>query len=404
MTRAATQWAAQSALWRDPAEAVSLHRADAAIDRRMLAGKASRDFWGLVASLDITLLVGREYEHFVMGLTVRRGRPHVTYMPLPHPSGIAVDPRRGTVFIASTRNPNQIYTFRPLVGLLARRDRAPLDGDGRPLMPVAAQFLPGSLYVHDLALVGGALHASAAGHNAVVRIADDGFAPAWWPRCIEKRRTPDFGRNYIQLNSIAAGQTLADSFFSASSEAIGRRFPGQPDYPVDGRGVIFSGATRAPVVRGLTRPHSARLWRRRLWVDNSGYGQFGTADGERFVPVAQLPGWTRGLAFAGGYAFVGVSRVIPRFSAYAPGVDVAGSVCGLFVIEVSSGRIVASMVWPNGNQIFAVETIPARLATGFPYPAARQGSSRQGSSRQAPSPLERLFYGFQTSSHRTTRK
>jgi uncharacterized protein (TIGR03032 family) len=393
MTRATTQWAAQRALWRDPAEAVSLHRADAAIDRRMLAGKASRDFWDLVASLDVTLLVGREYEHFVMALTVRRGRPHVTYMPLPHPSGIAVDPRHGTVYIASTRNPNQIYTFRPLAGMLARRDRAPLDGDERPLMPVAARFLPGSLYIHDLALVGGELHASAVGHNAVVRIVESGFAPAWWPRCIEKRRAPDFGRNYIQLNSIAAGKTLADSFFSASSDAIGRRFPGQPDYPVDGRGVIFSGATRAPVVRGLTRPHSARLWRRRLWVNNSGYGQFGTAS-ERFVPVAQLPGWTRGLAFAGGYAFVGVSRVIARFRAYAPGVDVAKSVCGIFIIEVSSGRIVASMVWPDGNQIFAVETIPARLATGFPYPAARQDASR----------LERLFYGFQTSSNRTTRK
>jgi uncharacterized protein (TIGR03032 family) len=392
MTQRSTQWAAQGALWRDPAQAVSLHRADA-IDRRMLAGKASRDFWDLVADLDVTLLVGREYEHVVMALSVRRGRPRVTYMPLPHPSGIAVDPRRGTVFIASTRNPNQVYTFRPLAGMLARQDRAPLDGDARPLMPVAAQFLPGSLYIHDLALIGGDLYASAAGHNAVVRIDDKGFAPAWWPRCIETRRAPDFGRNYIQLNSIAAGRTLADSFFSASSDTIGKQFPGEPDYPVDGRGVIFSGATREPVVRGLTRPHSARLWRRRLWVNNSGYGQFGTADRGRFAPVAQLPGWTRGLAFAGGYAFVGVSRVIPRFRAYAPGVDVAKSVCGVFVVEVSSGRIVASMVWPNGNQIYAVDMIPARLATGFPYPAAREDPSR----------LERLFYGFQASSNRTTR-
>ena len=35
-----------------------------------------------------------------------------------------------------------------------------------------------------------------------------------------------------------------------------------------------------------------------------------------------LPGWTRGLWFHGSTAFVGASRVIPRFSNYAPGFDV----------------------------------------------------------------------------------
>ncbi len=123
MTRDETQWVAQAALWRDPAEAVSLHRAEAAIDRQLLAGKTTGDFWDLLQGLGITLLVGREYEHFVMALTVRAGRPFTTYMPLPHPSGMAVDRQRATVFIASTRNPNQIYAFHPHGGTLARKDR-----------------------------------------------------------------------------------------------------------------------------------------------------------------------------------------------------------------------------------------------------------------------------------------
>lgn len=379
------QWSAQT-LWRDPAEAVSLH-AQAPIDRRLLAGKARGDFWDLLQGLGITLLVGREYEHFVMALTVRAGKPFATYMRLPHPSGIAVDRRRGRVFIASTRNPNQIYLFRPLAGMLARNDRPQPETGERPLMPVEARFLPGSLYIHDLAIIGEGLYASAAGHNAIVRIEDQ--EPVWWPRCIERRGVPDFGRNYIQLNSIAAGRTLAESFFSASGETIGTRFPGARNYPVDGRGVIFAGATREPVVRGLTRPHSARLWRRRLWVNNSGYGEFGATRDGAFMSVARLPGWTRGLTFAGGYAFVGVSRVIPRFGAYAPGLDVSKAVCGVFVVEVSSGKVVASMVWPMGNQIFAVDWIGARQASGFPYPA----SGRTDRSR-----LEALFYGYRTGS------
>ena len=121
----------------------------------MLSGKTRGDFWSLLQSLGITLLVGREYEHFVMALTVRAGRRFVTYMPLPHPSGIAVDRRRGTVFIASTRNPNQIYRFRPLAGMSARKDRPKLATDERPLMLTVALFLPGSLYIHDLAIIDG---------------------------------------------------------------------------------------------------------------------------------------------------------------------------------------------------------------------------------------------------------
>lgn len=388
MTPGPAQWNEQAALWRDPAEAVSLHRAEAAIDRRLLVGKTRGDFWGLLQSLGITLLVGREYEHFVMALTVRAGRPFATYMPLPHPSGIAVDRRRGTVFIASTRNPNQIYRFRPLAGMSARKDRPRLAIDERPLMPAAALFFPGSLYIHDLAIIDGDLYANAVGQNAIVRINDTRHDPVWWPRCIEQRGVPDFGRNTIQLNSIAAGKTLRDSFFSASSDSVGKRFPGERTFPVDRRGVIFSGTTREPTVRGLTRPHSARLWRRKLWVNNSGYGEFGTAGDGAFTAVSRLPGWTRGLTFSGGYAFIGVSRVIPRFSAYAPGLDTSKSVCGVFVVEMRSGELAASIVWPEGNQIFAVDWISADIASGFPYPAA----GRHDASR-----LERLFYGYRPS-------
>ena len=127
-------------------------------------------------------------------------------------------------------------------------------------------------------------------------------------------------------------------------------------------------------------------------MNNSGYGEFGATDNGAFLTVARLPGWTRGLTFVGGYAFVGVSRVIPRFSAYAPGLDGSKSVCGVFVIEMSTGKVVASIVWPIGHQIFAVDWIKASAASGFPYLAA----GRNDTSR-----LERLFYGYRTPSRRS---
>jgi len=254
---------------------------------------------------------------------------------------------------------------------------------------VRARFYPGGLYLHDLALVDGRLHANAVGQNAVVRLAEDGgWERVWWPRAIERGAgAPLFGRNHLQLNSIAAGGTLRTSYFSASTDSVSARRPGHRNFPVDGRGVVFSGATREPVARGLTRPHSARLWRGRLWVDNSGYGELGVIEQGRFTAVSRLPGWTRGLCFHDDLAFVGTSRVLPRFRQYAPGLDLGASVCGVHAVDVRSGRTLGSLVWPYGNQIFAVECVPARFTSGFAFAAG----SRRATARE-----RALFYTLRT--------
>jgi hypothetical protein len=160
-----------------------------------------------------------------------------------------------------------------------------------PLVPLRSRFLPGATYIHDLAMVGGTLHANAVGENAVIAVGEQ-VDRAWWPRCVEVDGRPAFDRNYIQLNSIAAGPSVEESFFSASSASISSRRPGQRNYAVDRRGVIFSGATREPLATGLTRPHSARLRDTEIWVDDSGYGRVGRIVDGGFDPVARLPGWT----------------------------------------------------------------------------------------------------------------
>jgi hypothetical protein len=84
----------------------------------LLRFRTSGSWWETLDAAGITLLVTREYEHLVVALTVARGRPLVSYLPLPHPSGVAVDRRRDVVHVASTRNPNQIYDLVPVNDLL----------------------------------------------------------------------------------------------------------------------------------------------------------------------------------------------------------------------------------------------------------------------------------------------
>jgi uncharacterized protein (TIGR03032 family) len=382
------RWEGHDAAWRDPAQVISQWAGADATDARLLHATASGRWWETLAATGLTLLVTREYEHLVVALRVSEQGPAVSHLPLPHPSGLAVDAARGLVHVASTRNPNQVYDLAPVTHLLRRTDVRGEPVVDRPLVPIRSRFYPGCLYLHDLALVDGALHAAAAGQNCVVRLDDDGrYEPVWWPRCIEADTGPVFDRNHLQLNSIAAGAALASSYFTASTDRLGRRRPGHENFAVDRRGVIFSGQTREVLARGLTRPHSARLHADRLWVDNSGYGEVGIVDGQRFEPQARLPGWTRGLFFHGSIAFVGTSRVIPRFRQYAPGLAVSESVCGIHALDTRSGQVVGSLVWPDGNQVFAVEGLPSALALGFPFRAGARRATQRGKT---------LFYAFAT--------
>ncbi len=380
-------WSSHSAVWRDCAQVVSQWEDASSVNPSLLKYRTYGRWWEVLSKLQITLLIGREYEHLLLALSCA-DKPLISHMPMPHPSGIAADRNQGIVYVASTRNPNQIFKLAPAGGYIDRLDSKPCIAPDRPLVPVQSTFFPGCLYMHDLALIGRRLYANAVGQNAVIEIDEDGsYKQVWWPSCIDSASGPMFAQNHIQLNSIAAGSSLETSYFSASSSQISKRRPGHKNYPVDKRGVIFGGATRDVVAQGLTRPHSARLngttGSAELWVDNSGYGEVGIIKDERLEVVTELPGWTRGLAFCSDIAFVGTSRVIPKFRQYAPGLDVDSSVCGVHAVDVKSGKVLGSIVWPSGNQIFAIDWLPIKQTTGFAFSASLKQGDRKA-----------LFYTF----------
>jgi uncharacterized protein (TIGR03032 family) len=114
-------------------------------------------------------------------------------------------------------------------------------------------------------------------------------------------------------------------------------------------GVVIDMRSDEIVCAGLTQPHSPREHEGRLWLLNSGKGEVGYVDWQErsaaaFRPIARLPGFTRGLAFHGRHAIVGLSR--PRYSdpavsGLANGLsDSEAARCGLQVIDTRSGDCV----------------------------------------------------------------
>ena len=120
------------------------------------------------------------------------------------------------------------------------------------------------------------------------------------------------------------------------------------------------------LVEGLSMPHSPRLRDGELFVLNSGHGELARVDRNRgtLETIERVPGFTRGLAFQGQFAFVGLSRI--RESNVFGGLPIADQpeslCCGVAIIDLVSGKNVASFRFLSGvEEIFAVELIPGHL-------------------------------------------
>lgn len=163
------------------------------------------------------------------------------------------------------------------------------------------------------------------------------FRPLWRPPFISRLAAED--RCHLNGVALVEGAPRYVTAVSRSDVADGWR-----DRRVDG-GVVIAVPDGAVVADGLSMPHSPRWHDGRLWLLNSGTGEFGTVDlaSGRFVPVAFLPGFARGLAFVGGHAVIGLS--LPRESRTFSGLPIDAALaardveprCGLAVIDLATG-------------------------------------------------------------------
>ncbi len=131
-------------------------------------------------------------------------------------------------------------------------------------------------------------------------------------------------------------------------------------------GVLMDVDTNTVLLRGLSMPHSPRIYGGRLWLLESGQGSIAWVDlpSRTWRTVAQVPGFTRGVDFAGPLAFIGLSQV--RESAVFSGIPLVERLeertCGVWVVNIQTGETVAFLRFEEGVQeIFAVQVVPARF-------------------------------------------
>jgi uncharacterized protein (TIGR03032 family) len=110
-------------------------------------------------------------------------------------------------------------------------------------------------------------------------------------------------------------------------------------------------------------PHSPRLHEGRLYLLESGTGrllQVDTVTGHGQT-VAELAGFTRGLAIHGPYAFIGLSKIreTNTFGGLPIAERLAELKCGVAVVDLRRGQIVGLLEFQTAvEEIFDVQILP----------------------------------------------
>lgn len=128
-------------------------------------------------------------------------------------------------------------------------------------------------------------------------------------------------------------------------------------------GFVFDVQEGKKVCENLTMPHSPRIYDKKLWLLNSGKGEFGYVENNKFVPFVFIPGFLRGLDFIGKYAVIGSSmdRHEGRFSDLMLGEILKEKKiearCGIYIVDMTNGFILHNVEYENAKEMYDVKII-----------------------------------------------
>ena len=253
--------------------------------------------------------------------------------------GMVTDPDSQGFWVSSDV---QFYRFESIL----KQDEVGPAGSDAYYAPRMSYFT-GDLDIHDVGLDkdGQPIFVNTLFNCLARPSATKSFEAIWSPSFISRLAAED--RCHLNGLAMVDGEP---GFVTAVSESD--IFNGWRGHRQDG-GVVINVTTNEIVCRGLSMPHSPRWHEGRLWLHNSGQGEFGYVDFKKgeFVPVAFCPGYLRGLDFINGHAVVGLS--LPRDNKTFSGLALnerlkeqkIEPIAGLYFINLKSGDVVHSITF-----------------------------------------------------------
>lgn len=304
----------------------------------------------LLAASRSTLIVSTYQSGRTILLRADGGAINTHFKAFPSPMGIAC--RNGQLALATAR---QVWEYQDQKGLAQSLE--PAGRHDACFVPRKAH-LTGDIRVHEIAHVQGELWIVNTRFSCLCTL--DGahsFVPRWKPDFISKIESGD----RCHLN----GMCIVDEQLRFVT-ALGRSdAPGGWRAHKAAGGLLIDVASHAIVAHGLSMPHSPRWYDGRLWVLESGKGSLSTIDPATgaCTVVATLPGFTRGLAFHGEVAFIGLSQVRESVFGGLPLTERPGPrACGIWAVHIRTGQVLGFLRFEGAVQeLFDVQLLPGLL-------------------------------------------
>ncbi len=326
----------------------------------------TQSFPELLNQLQSSLLVSTYQTGKLICARYDGGRLNTHFRNFARPMGLAVAPGRIAV---GTRA--EVVDYRDFPAVAPKVE--PRGKHDACFLPRNKHFT-GDIRIHEIAFAQGELWLVATNFSCLATLdAEHSFVPRWTPPFISQLTSED----RCHLNGLCV---IDDEprYVTALGETD---TPGGWRESKASGGIVMEIESGEIVLRGLSMPHSPRWYDGRLWVLESGKGTISVADLDAgtLETVAELPGFTRGLLFAGGLAFVGLSQV--RESATFGGLPLMERLderlCGVWAVDPQSGDVVGFLRFEElVQEVFDVALLP-----GLRYPEiAEEGSDAASNS------------------------
>jgi uncharacterized protein (TIGR03032 family) len=262
--------------------------------------------------------------------------------------GLAVDARRLAI---GTRK--EVWFLRNATDIAPRIEPA---GQHDACFLPRSSHVTGDIGIHEVAWAGDELWLVSTRFSCLATLSPDySFVPRWQPPFISALAAED--RCHLNGLTIVDGQPTYVTALGTTDIRDGWR----ADKPHGG--CLMNVPSGEFVTRGLCMPHSPRWHDDKIWVLESGTGGLVLVDRDtgRRETVIALPGFTRGFALAGPYAFVGLSKI--RQSSAMDGVPIAVHrdelKCGVAAVDLRRGRLLGLLEFQTAvEEIFDVQLLP----------------------------------------------
>jgi uncharacterized protein (TIGR03032 family) len=321
---------------------------EASAPLRSVRHEYTRNWVPILSHLRASLLVSTYQAGKLVVVGVHDGTLTLTYHNFERAMGLAARPDR--LAVGTHR---QVWTLRAAPEIAARIEPA---GRHDACFLARSAHFTGEIQGHELAWAGEELWVVNTLFSCLCTLDDrHSFVPRWRPPFVTALAAED--RCHLNGLALVEGRPRYVTAMAVTDTPRGWR----PRKATDGCLIdVPSGET---VVRGLAMPHSPRVHQGCVWLLDSGRGRLVVADPAlgTFETVAELPGYTRGLALLGSLAFVGLSRI--RETSTFGGVPIAerreALKCGVAVVELGTGRPIALLEFHTGvEEIFDVQVLP----------------------------------------------